>query len=170
MHVNEALVRSFEQVKQLVHGTVADLGAEALVWRPDPQANSIAWLVWHLTRIQDDHVSEMAGHEQVWAADGWAERFGLPDGSMDTGFGYSPEQVAAIDPGDPQVLVAYQDQAARETTDYIEGLDTAELDRVIDRSFEPAVTVGVRLTSVIGDSLQHVGQAAYVRGLFERRA
>ena len=54
------------------------LSDDDLAWRPDPEANSIAWLVWHLTRIEDDHVAGVAGTTQVWDDDGWADRFGLP--------------------------------------------------------------------------------------------
>lgn len=170
MEVHEALNEMVERIRELVHHTVPDLEGSALAWRPDPQSNSIAWLVWHLTRIQDDHVAEIAGDEQVWARQGWAERFGLPAGSADTGFGHSADQVAAIAPTDAQTLVDYHDAVADATGDYLRGRSAEELDRVIDRSYDPPVTVGVRLVSVTADCLQHVGQAAYLRGLFERRA
>ena len=169
MQASEALRDAFGRIRDFLHGTVGDLDGEALVWRPDPQANSIAWLVWHLTRIQDDHIADLAGHEQTWTADGWAEHFGLPADSMDTGFGHSPEHVAAIDPEGPGVLLEYQDRVADRTRRYLRELNSDDFDRVIDRSFDPPVTVGVRLISVIGDALQHTGQAAYVRGLYERR-
>ncbi|MPZ89216.1 MAG: DUF664 domain-containing protein [Nitriliruptorales bacterium] len=170
MRLNEALISSFEQIRSLVHGTVQGLDARALAWRPDPQANPIAWLVWHLTRVQDDHVSEIGGREQLWVAEGWPERFGLPGDLLDTGYGHSPDQVAAVHPGNPGVLLEYQDRVAHMTKRYLEGLDSGDFDRVIDGSYDPPVTVGVRLMSVNSDALQHVGQAAYVRGLWERGA
>lgn len=169
MDVHDALGDLFTRIRRSVPGTVGGLDAPALAWRPDPQANSIAWLVWHLTRVQDDHVAEIAQREQVWVGQGWAERFGLPAGYRDTGYGHSAEQVAAISPGDPRVLVDYHEQVADQTAAYLQAGDAEELDRVIDRSYDPPVTVGVRLVSVIEDSLQHLGQAAYLRGLHERR-
>lgn len=156
-----------------VQGTAAraveGLSAEALVWRPDEAANSIAWLVWHLARVQDDHVAEVAGWDQVWPATDAAERLELPPGTMDTGFGHGPAEVAAVRPDGPQVLVEYLDAVTDRTRQYLAGLSPDDLDRVVDEGWDPPVTLGVRLVSVIGDGLQHGGQAAYLRGLWERR-
>ncbi len=170
MQLNESLAYSFDELRGLVHDTVEDLDAEALRWRPDAEANPIGWLVWHLTRVVDDHVCGIADREQVWGRDGWATRFGLVAGAMDTGFGSSPGQVQAVTPEGPQPLLDYHDQVAEATIQYLDGLGNADFDRVIDRSYDPPVTVGVRLLSVLSDALQHVGQAAYVKGLFQRRA
>lgn len=169
MRTDELLIEPFQRIRALVARTAQDLDSEALLWRPDPEANSIAWLLWHLTRIQDDHVAEIAGREQVWVVSGWAERFGMPAGAMDTGYGHSAAQVAAIAPDGPQPLLAYHEEVAEQTASYLADVDDGDLERVIDRSFDPPVTVGVRLVSVLCDGLQHVGQAAYLRGLFERR-
>jgi hypothetical protein len=170
MHANDILSDAFERIRGLVPDIVTGLDAEALVWRPNPHANTIAWLVWHLTRIQDDHVADIAGYEQIWVTDAWAERFGFPADAMDHGYGHTPEQVAAVRPADADVLIDYHEQVAKQTQRYLEKADADELDRIVDRSWDPPVTVGVRLVSVIGDDLQHAGQAAYVRGLCERRA
>jgi uncharacterized damage-inducible protein DinB len=169
MNASDILSDAFERIRGLVHGTASGLDAEALTWRPDPTANTIAWLVWHLTRIQDDHVAELAAQEQVWVTAGWAEQFGLEPGTMDHGYGHTPHQVAAVRPSDARVLTDYHDRVADQTQRYLEKIDADELARVVDRSWEPPVTAGVRLVSVISDDLQHVGQAAYVLGLYRRR-
>lgn len=169
MQTHDVLRETFEHIRELVHGAVSGLDADAVIWRPDPHANSIGWLVWHLTRIEDDHIAHIAGADQVWAGDGWAERFGLQTGTMDHGYGHTPEQVAAVRPAGTGVLIDYHDRVADQTLRYLERVDAGELDRIVDRSWDPPVTAGVRLVSVIGDTLQHVGQAAYLRGLYERR-
>jgi Protein of unknown function (DUF664) len=169
MQVNEVLSDAFGRIRGGVHKTVADLDMAALVWRPDPDANPIAWLVWHLTRIQDDHVADIAAQEQVWESDAWAERFGLEPSTMDHGYGHTSDQVAAVRPEQPRVLIEYHDRVAEQTRRYLEKVDADELGRVIDRSWDPPVTAGVRLVSVIADGLQHIGQAAYVRGMYERQ-
>jgi hypothetical protein len=51
---------------------------------------------------------------------------------------------------------------------YLQGLTDGDFDEVVDRSWDPPVTRGVRLVSVVGDDLQHAGQAAFVRGIVER--
>lgn len=156
------------RVTESVHGAVEGLSADDLVWRPDPDANTIGWLVWHLTRIEDDHLADLTDREQVWTSDGWATRFGLPSGAMDHGYGHTSEQVAALRPESAEVLLAYHDAVASAVSDALTSLDADALDRVIDEAWDPPVTVAVRLVSVVNDATQHVGQVAYVRGLLDR--
>jgi Protein of unknown function (DUF664) len=164
----ELLADAFGRVREVVRRVAGGLTPEQLSFRVDPEANSIAWLVWHLTRIQDDHVADVAGTEQVWTAQGWVERFGLPFDPGDTGYGHRPADVAAVRVSG-ELLVGYHDAVHRQTVRYVEGLVDADLGRVVDRSWDPPVTLGVRLVSVIADDLQHAGQAAFVRGILQRR-
>lgn len=169
MHAPDVLADAYDRIRGEVHRATEGLGPEELTFRPDAEANSIAWLIWHLTRVQDDHLSELAGREQAWTADGWYESFGLPFDRAAIGFGHSSEDVAAVRPEGPGLLLGYHDAVADRTLAYLARIDSAELDRVIDASFDPPVSVGIRLVSVIGDDLQHVGQAQYARGIVERR-
>ncbi|WP_305092042.1 DUF664 domain-containing protein [Prescottella sp. R16] len=156
----------FERIRELVESATAGLTTEMSDYRPGPQANSIAWLLWHLTRVQDDHVSGAAGVEQVWTAHGWRDRFALPFHADDIGYGHTDEQVGLVH-ADARLLADYHADVHRVTLGYVDGLTADELDRIVDRRWDPPVTAAVRLVSVIGDCLQHLGQAAYVRGLFE---
>src|SRR5262249_1141912 len=152
-----------------VHQCVDNLGPEELGYRPDGAANSIAWLIWHLTRIQDDHVADVAGTEQVWLADGWADRFDLPLLPTATRSGQGSGGAAAVQVKSGEPLTGYHDAVYRRTLRYLPGLTDQDLDRVVDTSWDPLVTLGVRLISVVSDDLQHVGQAAYLRGLLTAR-
>ena len=163
------LADAFERARVDAEGAVDGLDVDALWWQPDPASNTIAWLVWHLARVQDDHVADVAGHEQVWVDQGWAARFGLPDGTRETGFGHGPDQVRSVRPDDAATLVAYLDAVTERTRRFLDGTSAEDLDRVVDDAWDPPVTLGVRLVSVIDDGIQHAGQAAYVRGLWERR-
>ena len=165
----DLLVDAFGRVREVVHRVVDGLTPEQLAFRVDPEANSIAWLVWHLTRIQDDHVADAARAEQVWTSRGWAERFGLPFHPLATGYGHRPAEVAAVRVESGELLVGYHDAVHEQTTRYVARLSDADLGRIVDRSWDPPVTLGVRLVSVIADDLQHAGQAAFVRGVLERR-
>jgi Protein of unknown function (DUF664) len=164
----ELLVDAFGRIREVVHRVVDGLTPEQLAFRVDPEANSIAWLVWHLTRIQDDHVADVARAEQAWTARGWAERFGLPFDPRATGYGHRPADVAAVRVAG-ELLVGYHDAVHQQTTGYVGRLVDADLGRVVDRSWDPPVTLGVRLVSVVADDLQHAGQAAFVRGVLQRR-
>lgn len=168
-HVNHAavLADAFDRVEGVVHDTLDDIPSAALTYRPDAEANTIAWLIWHLTRVQDDHVAGVAGSEQVWTADGWNARFGLPFDDAAIGYGHSSDDVAAV-ATDADLLRDYHDAVHAKTVAYVESLTQEDLDRVVDENWDPPVTLGVRLVSVVSDDLQHAGQAAYVRGLFAR--
>jgi hypothetical protein len=165
--VRALLSDSFGRVRDLVEGITDDLSPELASYRPDEDANTVAWLLWHLARVQDDHVAGLAEVDQVWTSRGWYDRFGLPFDASATGYGQSRDEVAAV-VVEADLLAGYQADVHRETLDYIESLPIADLDKVIDRSWDPPVTVRVRLVSVLEDCLQHVGQAAYLRGLAER--
>ncbi len=168
MTSTEVLVDAFERVRDAVHPAVNGLSSEELTFRPDRESNSIAWLVWHLTRIQDDHIAGINGSEQVWTAGGWADRFGLPLDPADTGYGHDSSAVAAVT-ADAQLLLGYNEDVHAKTSGFLHTLTESNLDRVVDDSWDPPVTMRVRLVSVISDDLQHVGQAAYVRGIVQRR-
>ncbi len=165
----ELLADAFGRIRGVVHQAVDNLTAEQLAFRVDPEANSIAWLVWHLTRIQDDHVAHVARTEQVWTSQGWVERFGLPFDPRDTGYGHRAQEVGAVQVGSGELLAGYHDAVHEQTTRYVRQLTDADLGRIVDRSWDPPVTLGVRLVSVIADDLQHAGQAAFVRGILLRR-
>jgi Protein of unknown function (DUF664) len=163
----ELLTDAFGRVREAVHHAVDGLPAAQLAVRLDHDANSIAWLCWHLTRVQDDHLAGAFGTGQVWPR--FTDRFGLPFGPEATGYGHSTEQVALVQvPGD--LLTGYQDAVHAQTVTLVSGLTDADLPRVVDERWDPPVTLGVRLVSVISDCLQHAGQAAFVRGILLRSA
>jgi Protein of unknown function (DUF664) len=168
MTSTELLVDAFERIRDAVHPAVNGLSREELAFRPEDNSNSIAWLVWHLTRIQDDHVAGLDGLEQVWTANGWADRFALSLDVSDTGYGHGPEHVAMVT-ADDLSLLGYFEDVHDKTLEYVRTLADEDLSRVVDRTWDPPVTVRVRLVSVIADDLQHAGQAAYVRGILQQR-
>ena len=161
----DLLTEAFDRLPDLVSGAVDGLTPEQLRWAPSAGANTIGWLVWHLARIQDDHIAELLGEPQAWMSDSWAARFGLQPGTTETGYGHTAEQVAALRPDGPGTLTAYYTAVAHGTRRLLGRTKPGDLDRVIDDKWDPPVTLGVRLVSVLSDDLQHVGQAAYIRGL-----
>jgi uncharacterized damage-inducible protein DinB len=163
MDVNVVLLDAFDRIRRLVGSVVEGLDEDELAARPNRRANSIAWLVWHLSRIQDDHVADAAGTDQVWTT-GWSDRFGLDLAPDDTGYGHSSDDVAAVR-ASADLLRGYHAAVADRTDGFVRGLSAADLDRVVDANWDPPVTLGVRLVSVVSDCLQHLGQAAYARGL-----
>jgi uncharacterized damage-inducible protein DinB len=161
---SDVLVDAFGRIREAVLEVLDGLSADQLAFREGSEANSIAWLVWHLTRVQDDHVCGVAGREQVWLTGGWAERFGLDLDVRDTGYGHNPDQVAVVK-ASAELLSGYHQAVFENSVDYLRGLSNSDFDRVVDRRWDPPVTLGVRLVSVVADDLQHAGQAAFVKGV-----
>lgn len=159
----DVLVDGLDRVREGVHAVLEDLPPEHLVVRPAPGANPIAWLLWHLTRVQDDHLAEAAGTTQAWH-EGWADRFGLPLPPEATGYGAHDEEVTAVR-ASAELLRGYHDAVHARSVAWVRELSEADLERVVDEEWDPPVTLGVRLVSVLQDDLMHVGQATYARGL-----
>lgn len=156
---------AFDRVHDLFISVTDGLSPATARWRPDPQANSIVWLLWHLSRVQDDHISELAGVNQAWTQ--FREQFALDLDPDDTGFGHTSDQVAHVG-ASAELLRDYHTAVHELTQTYVRTLTHSELERIIDHRWDPAVTAGARLVSVTGDGLQHVGQAAYIRGMATR--
>ena len=166
MESNDLLVEAYSHINRIVHQATDDLTQEQLAYRPEPGTNSIAWLVWHLTRIQDSHLKNVVQVEEAWLTEEWSSRFGMPD-ATGIGFGDGPGEVAAIRP--PRaILLGYHDRVAGRVLDYLPTVDSTELDRIVDTNYDPHVTAGIRLMSVVQDNTQHAGQARYIRGMIER--
>jgi hypothetical protein len=165
MDVREVFADSFSRVDENVRAVVAGLSAEQLAWAPVPGANTIGWQVWHLARVQDSHVTELLGGEEVWVSGEWAARCGLDPDPGNTGYGHTAEEVDAVRPEGPDALTGYYDAVRARTSELLATIDADGLDRIVDRRWDPPVTLGVRLVSIVDDCVQHVGQAAYVRGL-----
>jgi uncharacterized damage-inducible protein DinB len=165
----DILTDAFDRLPALVTAAVRDLTPDQLTFRIDPGVNTIAWLIWHLTRVQDDHMAEVMGAEQLWTAEGWAARFELPFDVAATGYGQSPTEVGAVRVSDPALLTGYYDAVHARTMEYLAGLQESDLDRIVDTRWDPPVTLGARLVSVAADDLEHVGQAAFLRGVVLRR-
>ena len=165
---SELLIDAYGRIAEVARGAVGNLSPEQLAIRLDDDANSIAWLVWHLARVQDDHISGVSGDPQVWLTGDWRERFGLPFEPEVIGYGQSSAEVAAVVgiPGD--LLMAYLDAVTTQSLSYLATLTDADLDRVVDSNWTPEVTLAVRLVSVIGDDLEHAGQAAFIAGIVRR--
>ncbi|CAN5749562.1 DUF664 domain-containing protein [soil metagenome] len=168
MNSSDILADGFGRVREVVHNLGGAVSADALLYRPDPDANTIAWLLWHTARVIDSQVAEVAGREQVWTADGWAARFAFPFDPSATGYGQNAHEVGQVQAGIDD-LVGYYDAVHEMVIEYVGGVDEQELDRIVDERWTPPVSAGVRLVSCIEDGLQHVGQASYVLGLAERQ-
>ncbi|MFF8999935.1 DUF664 domain-containing protein [Streptomyces achromogenes] len=170
MHAKDILIDGYSRIREEVHAALDGLGPEELHHRPAPDANTVAWLVWHLARVQDDHIADAFGLDQVWLAQDWQKRFGLDLPRHDTGYGHTPAKVAKVRVESAELLTGYYDAVHEQTLGVLRTLAAGDLERIVDERWDPPVSLGVRLVSVLSDDLQHVGQAAYLRGLVQSAA
>ncbi|MEZ5239801.1 MAG: DinB family protein [Microthrixaceae bacterium] len=126
----------YGRIPPLAGAAVEGLDEAALARTPAGAENSIGWLVWHCARLQDHHISELLGSDQLWVADGWAERLGMEPDPDDMGFGHSAEQAAAVRPGDPGLLLAYLGAAQQRTESLLAGVTPDSLSEVVDRRWD----------------------------------
>lgn len=162
------LIDAFGRIAEQVVAVTDGLHDDEAIWRPDPEANPVAWLLWHLARVQDDHIAGLADVEQAWTGEKWFERFALPFDVGATGYADSPEDVGRLRASTAD-LAGYHADVHALTLRYLDGLTTDELERVVDENWDPPVTASARIVSVISDCTDHIGQAEYVLGMARRR-
>lgn len=165
MDVTGLLLELYGRIPPLARDAVDGVPVDRLNEPPRDGANPIGWLIWHLARVQDHHVAELLDVDQVWVDGDWAGRFGLEPDPANIGYGHSAAEVLEVRPADADALLDYLDAVDQRTRAILQDLAPADLDRIVDHRWTPPVTLGVRLVSIVDDSLQHAGQAAYVRGL-----
>ena len=167
MEWQDLLTDGYGRVLEFMERMLRGLTQDELNWQPRDDCNSIGWISWHLTRQQDAQIASLLGEEQLWTRDGWHARFKRAPDPDDSGFGHTPQQVAEFESPDVQTLVDYQRAVLERSQRYFHTLSKADLDRELDEPFQPLPTVGVRLISIMEDSILHAGQAAYIRGLHQ---
>lgn len=160
----ELLVEAFSRVPETVGRAVDGLSEDQLASRPAAGANTLAWLAWHIARGQDAQIAALADSEQVWTADGWVERFGLPFPAEALGYGMSRDDVGRVR-ASAELLNGYLGAVHERTVAYLRTLSADDFETVVDEAWDPPVTVGVRLVSILDDCVQHAGQAGYARGV-----
>ena len=167
MTSNDLLTDAFSRIHGVVHQAVDGLTPDELAFRVNGDTNSIAWLIWHLSRVTDDHLSDAASKGQVWTANGWVDKFALPFPPEATGYGFGGDDVAAVTVKSGEILIGYFDEVIEEADRYVKHLKEDDYAKVVDASWTPPVTLAVRLVSVVSDDLQHAGQAMFIRGIVE---
>lgn len=168
MEWQELIKDGYGRVLEVLEGALEGLTQDDLNQQPHPDGNSMSWLTWHLTRVQDDHIADLIGEEQLWLSGGWHARFNRASNPKDIGWGHSSEEVAAFKSPDVETLLGYHRAVLERSKHYIAALSTSDLDRELNEPwYQPLPTVGVRLLSIMSDNLQHAGQVAYLRGLLK---
>jgi DinB superfamily len=165
----ELIVDGYERLPDLMKEVLAGVGAADLDWQPARDCNTLGWTAWHLTRVQDSQIADLAGREQLWIGEGWHRKFDRPADPDDTGYGDTAAQVRAFRSPMVKVQLDYLRATVARTQEYLAALDPAGLDRELDEPYRPRPTVAVRILSILADCHHHAGEASYIRGLLRAR-
>jgi hypothetical protein len=165
MDWRDLVIDGYKRIFELLEPALKGLSKSQLNTQPKPDANSLGWTVWHLARGQDAQIADLIKTDQLWIKDAWYKKFNRPADPRDTGFGNTTEQVSAFKSPSAKILLEYCRAVTTATTNYLKTIDANELNRILDESYDPKPTVGVRIVSVLADSLNHAGEASYIRGL-----
>lgn len=145
--------------------TINQMTVEELNQMPDPLIKSVSWLTWHTAKMLDQQVSQLNEEEALYFTQAWVDRFAfdLPKNTED--WKHSPEEAKKVIITDKELLIDYLKLTIKVSKNYLSQLDADTLEDIIDQSWNPAVTRGVRLVSTVDDALMHSGQAVYTRRL-----
>ena len=168
MEAKDIVIDALGRIRSILHRTLAGLSLDEVNRQRSHDSNSIAWLTWHLTRVQDNGISRLFGQEQAWMSQGWHAQFAMAPDPDNEGQGHTPEQVAAFRAPSLQTMLDYHDSVATRSHNFVAGLAPADFNRELNEpQYQLPPTVGVRLVSILSDNLQHAGQVAYLRGLWQ---
>jgi hypothetical protein len=157
------------RARDMVREALEDLSPEELLLPPKPH---VAWLVWHMARVQDSNLSRLIGSQQLWIADGWHARFGMPPDTRDYGSGHrqTPEEVDVFTVNDKRLLMDYLNSVFERTKEYLSTVSNSDLSKVLNEpQYQPIPTLSIRLVSVIACNMRHAGQIQYLRGLIKHK-
>ena len=168
MECKDLVIQNFDSTLSILEQTLKGLTREELDWQPKPNCNSIGWITWHLSRFLDWGSSFFSGEEQLWIKDGWFGRFDRPADLADTGGRNTPEQVAAFKSPDTDTLIDYYRAALEKFKLFLNTVSSSDLDKEYDDNWSQVYpTLGSRINAAVRETLQHLGQIAYIRGLLQ---
>ena len=139
------------------------LSDDDLTKRPNEQCNPIGWTLWHQYRYEDGVISRITGQPEVWLADSWHDKFGLPAGDDRLGMGDALEKVGAFRPT-LENLQGYGAAVREKTLACLQSITPEELERELEAPGGAARTAGVALGILMLDHFHHSGQVCYLRG------
>ena len=158
-----AIQSGLEEYLQALQRTLEGLTPAEVRWQPTLHTNHIAWLVWHMARMEDRWVSRVRQHPEVWTADGWAERFRMDSAS--NGVGQTMEEVRAMPEIPLTDLLAYFDAVRAVTRPYLAQATDTDLSREYPLPRGGTVTGSWVLGHILVEESQHLGQVALLRGM-----
>jgi hypothetical protein len=163
MQLARALVKSLEQSHGYLIKALDGLTQEEAAWAPAAESNSIAFILWHVTRIEDYFIVRVIQREtELYESEGWREKLGTP--AKETGYEYTLEQLRAWPVPKLELIRGYADSVRKRTLDLLNNITPERLDELARHDRSPD-TIGDILGRITTEIALHTGQIAYIRGL-----
>jgi uncharacterized damage-inducible protein DinB len=160
----EAVRSGLEEYLQGLRSVLEGLTSPEARWQPTLHTNHIAWLVWHMARVEDAWVNRrLRGTTEVWVAEGWADRFGMDHDSV--GAGQTIEEIRAMPDIPLTDLMTYFDAVRTITRQYLDQVTDEELWREYQHPRRGSVTGVWIVGHLLVEESQHTGQVALIRGM-----
>ncbi len=162
----DPVILAMERNWEMIDGALEGLDEETMARQPTSECNSVAWILWHLTRVTDMFIhSRLRDLTQVWVSEGWHQKFGMPPDEEDRGVGWTAAQVAQWQPPSKEVQLAYYQAVKNHARDFLANITPEELERTIVMNPVPEPrTVAVCMGQMVWDTVAHGGQIGYLRG------
>ncbi len=162
MEAKELILRSLEQSQRFLTRALDGLTQEEVAWSPNAECNSIAFILWHMTRVEDLFVNRVIQREkELYEAEGWQEKLGTPVKA----YGYTLEELKAWPVPKLEVLRAYANSVREKTLSFLQSVTPEKLSEEVIRPNRPPDSVGASLGHMSTEIALHVGQIAYLRGV-----
>lgn len=161
MDAKELLLRSLEESHGYLTKALNGLTQEEATWSPSPECNSIAFILWHMIRVEDFFVNRVIQHEkELYETKKWQEKLGTPAKA----YGYTVEELKAWPAPKLEILREYANSVQENTLAFLNSIPNERLSEVPRPDRSPD-SIGVMLEHLITEIALHVGQIAYLRGV-----
>ena len=138
----QPLLTAHERNWEMIETALEGLDEGTLSRQPSEQCNSIAWLLWHMSRVLDMVVhSRTRDRPQLWITEGWHKKFGMSDDAEDRGVGWTAAQVSGWRPPPLEVQMDYYYAVKAATKDFLTSATPAELEKEL--TFPPVAGLGL---------------------------
>lgn len=163
MDAKELILMSLEQSQGYLTKALDGLTQEEAAWSPEAECNSIAFILWHVIRVEDFFMNRVIQRaSELYEAEGWQEKLGTP--AKETGYQYATEQLRAWPVPKLEVLRGYANSVREKTLAFLESISPERLSEVPRPDRSPD-SIGASLSRMSTEIALHVGQIAYLRGV-----
>jgi uncharacterized damage-inducible protein DinB len=138
-----------------------ELAQDEVAWRPTNSSNSIAFILWHMTRAEDIFINRvMQGKRELYEAEGWDEKLGTPTKT----YQYTEEELQAWPVPKVELLKEYTNSVRERTLTFLKPITSKKLSEVPMPERSP-LSIGAMLSHLCNEIAMHAGQIAYLRGM-----